>query len=130
VRYGNAVHSVPIRVLASYGLVGGLLYVVTILGMFRVLGRGWRNADPAQRAIMVGGQCALIASLIDAGTHTSGLLWYDATQAAIFGAVIGSVARPATAAWWRTHETIASLPLRPMVLADRSQGQRRAALER
>jgi hypothetical protein len=87
-----AIHSVPIRVLASYGVIGGLFYVLVIGSLlFGFLGR-FRTAKGPQRVYSFCALSVVLVAFLDASTHSSGLLFYDVAQPAVIGALLGLTA--------------------------------------
>jgi hypothetical protein len=82
VRVGIALHSVPIRMLASYGLFGLACYLVSVAGVVRTL---MRPASTAGLAGVVG----FVVGLIDGSTHTSGFMFADIAQPVLVGVFLG-----------------------------------------
>jgi O-antigen ligase len=87
-----AIHSVPVRVLASYGVIGGIFYVLVIGGLLFGFLRRIRPGESLQRVISFGAFSVVLVAIFDASTHSSGLLFYDIAQPAVFGALLGLTA--------------------------------------
>jgi O-antigen ligase len=84
-----AIHSVPLRVLASYGLLGMVPYVGVIGGAVYVLIRGTRLGEGPQAIVCCAGLGMVTIALLDASTHSSGLLFLDVPQPALLGLCLG-----------------------------------------
>jgi O-antigen ligase len=78
------------RVLGSYGIVAFAAYVAVLAGLARTFWRRVRNASEWEQVAAVAGLAALAAGLVDAFTHTSGLLMSDVAQAALLGTFLGA----------------------------------------
>lgn len=91
---GIALHSVAIRMLASYGVLGFLFYVLVVVGMLRTQWAACRSRFPGRQLVALGGLAACLVGLVDSGTHTSGFLYCDIAQPALFGAFLGQAVKP------------------------------------
>lgn len=90
-RYDIPIHSVILRVMADYGIVGTFFYLGTIFGLLRVL---WvhRNLQGGEtRVIAQAASAAILVALLDSWTHSSGLLVKDVLQPILYGAFLGGV---------------------------------------
>jgi hypothetical protein len=83
------IHSVPLRYLNDYGLVGLSLYGIVFLLLANLfLSRLRRDTGPARPWAVVG-LCALAAVASDSWTHSSGFLRRDVFHAILLAALIG-----------------------------------------
>jgi O-antigen ligase len=95
----SLIHSVPLRLLADFGLLGFTPYLLVVFGIGRVF---WAGAKvPEARGMAMIGLAVFIVLMLDSATHSSGLLRADEAQPAFYGVLIGSV--------------LAALPLRRRV---------------
>ncbi len=87
------VHSVPLRILVEYGLMGLIPYLVTFIGIYRFFRSEQKlNYDIPQVTILTKASIyALIVGLVDSSTHSSGFLIRDVTQGMLFGLFAGMV---------------------------------------
>lgn len=89
------IHSVLMRQLADYGLVGGVLYLGTILSLVGLYARDLRtDTRPSALAAL----SVLLVVVADAWTHSSGLLRKDVFQACMLGLAAGPLLAPRMAA--------------------------------
>lgn len=91
---GIAIHSVAIRMLASYGMLGFLCYALGALGVIATLRTGARSRNATAQLVALGGLSAFLVALVDASTHTSGLFFSDVAQPVLVGIFLGQVVRP------------------------------------
>lgn len=100
---GLAVHSVPVRILAAYGLVGFAVYAACTVGIVSLLVSARRRSPTlARRAFAAAAVCAIAAGLFDASTHSSGFLVADISKSAVIGLMLGGAAWPPVAMRSRT----------------------------
>jgi hypothetical protein len=85
---GGPLHSVLLRIVVDYGLMGVLPYLSVIIGIYFVLFKYGRSGV-RQNTLAWAGMCAFTVALLDAWTHSSGLLVRDVTQPVLVGAFIG-----------------------------------------
>ena len=107
---GNSilVHSVPLRLLTDNGLFGFFPYLAVIWGIFSTLNKRSKNSDPLSRAFAIAGMGGMFVALLDASTHSSGLLVRSVSQPAFVGVFLGLVS-PTFAAKRRSgpmHNTV------------------------
>lgn len=89
---GVGVHSVPLRIFASYGIVAGVLYLLAYARLARTfLGTRQENRR-SPNVLRTAALSALVAMFIDSATHTSGFMFYDITQSVLVGSLCGIVA--------------------------------------
>lgn len=83
------VHSVLLRIFAEYGLLGGVPYLFVVGGLATLFWRAGSQKASAASAIGLAAFCAFLTSLLDAWTHSSGLLFRDIAQPALTGTFLG-----------------------------------------
>lgn len=84
------IHSVPLRYMNDYGLVGIILYLVLVGFIFWFFWSRRKSAGPIARAWAIAGLCALVGAFADSWTHSSGLLRRDVFQAALLAMMFGA----------------------------------------
>jgi O-antigen ligase len=89
-RSAIAIHSVPMRVLGSYGIVAFAAYIAVLASLAQTFWKRLRTATQWEQVAAVAGLAGLAAGLVDAFTHTSGLLMSDVAQAALLGTFLGA----------------------------------------
>lgn len=90
--YSLVAHSVPVRVVAAYGLFGAIPYLMAWICLALVFLR-YRFA-PSQsgavpEAVAAGGFAMVVVLFLDNLTHSSGILIRDFTQFTLVGVVLG-----------------------------------------
>ena len=85
------VHSVVLRVMADYGTLGLLPYLWVIGGIVALLYRGSTGPSEVSRIIALASLCAVATGVIDASTHSSGLMLRDVAQPALVGGFLGAL---------------------------------------
>lgn len=103
-----AIHSVPLRILASYGLFGMLPYLGVLVGIGVILVRGILRGGAQQATLCTAALSVGTVALIDASTHSSGLLLLDVPQPALLGMFLGQAARALWAHDWSAEHYQAS----------------------
>lgn len=88
---GNIVHSVPLRLMVDYGAVGILLYVIVIGGILRFLLKCRNKCGGGIYVLSLAGLSSVFVALLDAFTHSSGLLVRDVSQGGMIAAFMGLV---------------------------------------
>jgi hypothetical protein len=91
---GISIHSVPLRVLASYGMLGAVPYALCLAGVARWLWWGARSPQPMRRTLGRAGLAAFGVGLLDCAVHTSGFALRDIAQPVLAGLFVGQVLRP------------------------------------
>lgn len=91
------IHSVPLRYLNDYGLIGFVLYMSVFGGFVALFVRRLKSPSPIVSAWAGCGIAALLVVVVDSWTHSSGFLRRDLMQAAMLGFVAGAM----LAAEWR-----------------------------
>lgn len=91
------IHSVPMRYLNDYGLVGFTLYMCVFGGFAALFIRRLKSPSPIVGAWAGCGVTALLVVIFDSWTHSSGFLRRDLLQTAMLGFVAGAM----LAAEWR-----------------------------
>ncbi len=89
-----AIHSVPLKTMAAYGVVGFLFYLVTIVSFIGKIVKGItqnRNSALKKYSLIVG--CWLFVCLVDSTFHTSGILSKNIYEMGIAGALLGNFSR-------------------------------------
>lgn len=87
---GMGVHSVLLRNLVQYGILGMSLYLTVLYGIFKAMFfAAGRSETP--KFVALAGCSVLFIGTLDAWTHTSGLLSKDFLQPSIFGVFLGAV---------------------------------------
>ncbi len=84
------IHSVALRILVNYGVLGFIPYILVIAGFTVQFLRGvWRG--DTTKVFALSGICAFIVAIIDGWTHSSGLLMRDICQPVLLGAFLGMI---------------------------------------
>lgn len=81
------IHSVALRILVNYGFLGFLPYLGVLIGICYLFVVGIKKG----KGLALAGLCALLVSVIDAWTHSSGMLVKDVSQPGLIGAFVGIV---------------------------------------
>ena len=79
------IHSVPLKMFSSYGLIGGLIYTIMILRLFMFCYKNFRYKEGKAFSI------ALFTMLFDSLVHTSGLFFNGIEVTFLFGLFFGLV---------------------------------------
>lgn len=82
------IHSVLLRIVVDYGLMGMVPYLTVIFGIYFILFK-YRKLGKCQDTLAWAGLCSFTVAMIDAWTHSSGLLVRDVTQPVLVGVFIG-----------------------------------------
>lgn len=90
------IHSVPLRYLNDYGLIGGTLYCCVLGPIVYILVRQIRSPYPELVFWGGVGLCLILALVADSWTHSSGFLRRDIVHALLLGIVLGQVGRART----------------------------------
>lgn len=85
------IHSVLLRYLHDYGLVGLISYLAVISAILFHLLKYLRSNLQQQRDIAAVGVCIFLAAIADSWTHTSGFLRRDLVHAILFAVVYGQL---------------------------------------
>lgn len=86
------VHSLPLRILVEYGIVGLMPYLLVLFGLYRKFKNGSGKDNVVElRVLSKASTYALLIAIIDGWTHSSGFLIRDITQGVLFGVFIGCV---------------------------------------
>ncbi len=97
-------HSVPLRVLGDFGLLGIAPYLLVWWSLFRVALQAMRMSHPDSFVIGLVVLSGLLVAVFDNLTHSSGLLQRDTSQSAIlgigFGLCLGSMRAAHLSAPW------------------------------
>jgi hypothetical protein len=88
-----AIHSVPLRTLGSYGLLGVFAYLGVLWAFWGLFWTTARLPGRLARVFGIAGIGALLVVMIDSATHTSGLLHNDVAQPALLGVFAGQCLR-------------------------------------
>lgn len=90
---GIGIHSVVLRMLASYGVFAGALYLLAFYRTSRLFARKKRAPETWARPVALAALCALAGAFVDASVHTSGFLFRDIAQAVLIGVLAGQLLR-------------------------------------
>lgn len=82
-------HSVPLRILGDFGLIGFFCYAAVWFGLFRLAWMTFRKRSVDSSLVGLVMIAGLIVAALDNLTHSSGLLQRDTSQAALFGVGYG-----------------------------------------
>ena len=85
------VHSVLLRLLMDYGVMGTLPYLLVLTGIARLLWRDRQLSGTNSHVLALASLGSLCVGLIDGWTHSSGFLVRDVTQAGFVGLYLGMV---------------------------------------
>jgi hypothetical protein len=85
------IHSVPMRYLNDYGLIGFVLYMIVFGGVVKLFVRRLKSSSPIVRAWAGCGVSALCVVVIDSWTHSSGFLRRDLLQTVMLGFIAGAM---------------------------------------
>lgn len=86
------IHSVPLRYLNDYGLVGLALYSAVFSALALAFLHRVRHGSLNVRPWAVAGLCALVAVAADSWTHSSGLLKGDIFHGVLLATLLGAMA--------------------------------------
>lgn len=84
-----SIHSVPLRIAASYGIAGFVPYVSAVLSLLVLLIRRSKQSNEHGIAAIaaLGGWLVAVA---DSTSHSSGFFMYDAAQPVLLGSMLGA----------------------------------------
>jgi O-antigen ligase/polysaccharide polymerase Wzy-like membrane protein len=82
-------HSVLLRFLVDYGMLGVIAYLLVVFGVVRVLWTGRKHDDDCAQVLGLASLCSFLIALLDSWTHSSGFLVRDVNQAGMVGLFIG-----------------------------------------
>lgn len=85
------IHSVPLRYLNDYGLVGFVLYMLIFGGLVFLFSKRLKSPSPIVSSWAACGFVQLLVVVIDNWTHSSGFLRRDLLHAVILGFVAGAM---------------------------------------
>lgn len=89
----KAIHSVPLRILANYGIFALLGYIIVILAFAGAFILTYRIGSYEAKTVAFASIAGLLVGVIDSATHSSGLLRYDIAEPALFGMFLGQCYR-------------------------------------
>lgn len=107
------VHSVLLRLLMDYGVLGTIPYLLVLMGIARLLWRDRQLSGTNSQVLALASLASLCVGLIDGWTHSSGFLVRDVTQAGLVGLYLGMVmpqSRSVVSSLARTEQWANSMP--------------------
>jgi hypothetical protein len=88
---GLLVHSVILRLLTDYGALGTLPYLAVLFGISWFLLHHRSAGGESSRVVSLAALCSVGVAVLDAWTHSSGLLVREVAQPALIGAYLGAL---------------------------------------
>ncbi len=87
------VHSVILRLMTDYGLIGTLPYLLVLLNLTLFFFRHRAERGHHTKILALASICSLCVGVLDAWSHSSGIMVRDVAQPAMYGAFWGAMLR-------------------------------------
>ena len=85
------VHSVILRLMTDYGLIGTLPYLLVLCNLTLFFFRNRTKSGHYTKTLALASMCSLCVGILDAWSHSSGIMVRDVAQPAMYGAFWGAM---------------------------------------